>query len=110
MVIATKPGEIRICLDPKDLNKAVKRPKSQMPTLHEVLPKLSKAQVFTTLDAKNGFYQICLDEKSSKLTTFWTPFGWYRYLRMPFGVSAAPEEFECKVHEHLSDLEGVAVL
>ena len=29
---------------------------------------------------------------------------------MPFGVSAAPEEFECKLHEHPSDLEGVQVL
>ena len=55
MVIVAKPGEIRICLDPKDLNKAVKRPKYQMPMLDEVLPKLSKAQVFTTLDAKDGF-------------------------------------------------------
>ena len=110
MVVVAKPGKIRICLDPKDLNKAVKRPKYQMPTLEEVLPKLNKAKVFTTLDAKDGFYQISLDEKSSKLTTFWTPFGRYRYLRMPFGVSAAPEEFECKLHEHLSDLQGVEVL
>ena len=110
MVVVAKPGKIRICLDPKNLNKAVKRPKYQMPTLDEVLPKLSKVKVFTTLDAKDGFYQISLDETSSKLTTFWTPFGRYRYLRMPFGVSAAPEEFECKLHEHLSDLEGMEVL
>ena len=70
MVVVAKPGKIRICLDPKDLNKAVKRPKYQMPTLEEVLAKLNKAKVFTTLDAKYGFYQISLDEKSSKLTTF----------------------------------------
>ena len=48
--------------------------------------------MFTILDAKDGFYQIALDEASSKLTTFWTPFGRYRYLRMPFGVNTAPEE------------------
>ena len=110
MVVVAKPGKIRICLDPKDLNKAVRRPKYQMSTLEEVLPKLSKAKVFTTLDAKDGFYQITLDERSSKLTTFWTPFGRYRYLRMPFGVNAAPEEFECKLHEQLGDLDGVEVL
>lgn len=110
MVVVAKPGKIRICLDPKDLNGAVKRPKYQMPTLEEVLPRLSNAKVFTTLDAKDGFYQISLDETSSKMTTFWTPMGRYRYLRMPFGVCAAPEEFECKLHEHLGDLEGVEVL
>ena len=95
MVVVAKPGKTRICLDPKDLNEAVKRPKYQMPTLEEVLPKVSKAKVFTTLDAKDGFYQISLDEASSKLTTFWSPFGRYRYLRMPFGDSAALGEFEC---------------
>ena len=77
MVVVAKPGKIRICLDPTDLNKGIRRPKYQLPTLEEVLPKLSKAKVFTTLDAKDGFYQITLDEKSSKLTTFWTPFGRY---------------------------------
>ena len=110
MVVVAKPGKIRICLDPKDLNKGIRRPKYQLPTLEEVLSKLSKAKVFTTLDAKDGFYQITLDERSSKFTTFWTPFGRYRYLRMPFGVNAAPEEFECKLQEHLSDLNGVDVL
>ena len=110
MVVVAKPGKIRICLDPKDLNQAVKRPKYQMPTLEEMLPRLNKAKVFTTLDAKDGFYQIALDEESSKLTTFWTPFGRYRYLRMPFGISAAPEEFECKLHERLDDLKGVEIL
>ena len=81
-----------------------------MPTLEEILPKLNGAKVFTTLDAKDGFYQIGLDEESSKLTTFWTPFGRYRYLRLPFGISVAPEEFECKLQEKLSDLEGTHVL
>lgn len=103
LVVVAKPGKIRLCLDPKDLNQAIKRPKYQMPTLEEVLPNLSNAKVFSTLDAKDGFYQIGLDEESSKLTTFWTPFGRYRYLRMPFGISAAPEEFECKLHERVGD-------
>ena len=94
----------------RDLSEGIRRPKYQLPTLEEVLPKLSKTKVFTTLDAKDGFYQITLDKRSSKLTTFWTPFGRYRYLRMPFGVNAAPEEFECKLQEHLSDLNGVDVL
>lgn len=66
--------------------------------------------MFTTLDAKDGFYQIKLDDDSSKLTTFWTPFGRYRYLRMPFGICSAPEEFESTLHEQLGDLEGVEVL
>ena len=81
-----------------------------MPTLEELLPKLSKAKGFTTLNAEDGYYQIGLDKESSKKTTFWSPFGRYRYLRMPFGINLAPEEFECKLHEKLTDLEGVEIL
>ena len=94
MVVVAKPQKIRICLDPKDLNRAIQRPKFQMPTLEELLPELSKARIFSSFDAKDGFYQVSLDEESSKLTTFWTPLGRYRYLRMPFGIRLAPEVFE----------------
>lgn len=65
MVVVTTQSKIRICLDPQDLKKAVICPKYQRPTLDELLPKLSEAKVFTTLDAKNGFYQVGLDEQSS---------------------------------------------
>ena len=110
MVVVTTPNKIRICLDPKDLNTAVIRPKYQLPTLDELLPKLSRAKVFSTLDAKDGFYQVGLDESSSLKTTSWTPFGRYKYRRLPFGINLAPEEFECKLHEKLDSLPGVAVI
>ena len=111
MVIVVKPNsKIRICLDPRNLNQAIQRPKYQMPTLEEILPRLARAKVFSTLAAKDGFYQIGLDKESSLKTTFWTPFGRYCYLRMSFGVNLAPEEFECKLHEKLNDLPGTEVL
>lgn len=71
-----------------------------MLSLEELLPKFSKAKVFSTLDAKDGFYQVELDECSSLKTTFWTP----------FGNSLAPKEFECKLHEKLDGLPGVPVI
>ena len=110
MVVVTTPSKIRICLDPQDLNKAVIRPKYQMPTLDELLPKLSKAKAFTTLDVEDGFYQVGLDEQSILNTTFWTPFGRYKYLTLPFGINLAPGEFEGKLHEKLQGLPGVAVI
>ena len=85
-------------------------PKYQMPTLEEILPRIAKAKVFNTLDAKDSFYQIALDKESSLKTTFWTSFGRFHYVRMPFGVILAPKEFECKLHEKLDDLPGVMIL
>ena len=89
LVAVQKPGKLRVCIDPRDLNRAIKRPKYPMLTVEEVLPKLAKAKVFTVLDAKDGFHQVKLDKESSLLTTFWTPFGRYRYLRMPQGIGSA---------------------
>ena len=110
MVAIMKPNKLRLCIDPRDLNRAIKRPKYQMPTLEEVLPTLSKAKIFTVLDAKDGFHQVKLNDSSSYLTTFWTPFGRYRYLRMPFGISSAPEEFQRRMHATLQGLSGVEVI
>uniref|UniRef100_A0ABM0MBB2 Uncharacterized protein K02A2.6-like n=1 Tax=Saccoglossus kowalevskii TaxID=10224 RepID=A0ABM0MBB2_SACKO len=104
IVVVLKPNKLRVCLDPRDLNRAIKRPKYQMPTLDEILPKLSDAKVFSILDAKDGFHQVKLDEQSSYLTTFWTPFGRYRYVRMPFGISSASEEFQRRLHDALDDI------
>lgn len=110
MAIVVKPQKIQICLDPKDLNRAVQRPKFQMPLLEELLPELSKALIFSSFDTKDGFYQVSLDDESSKPTTFWTPLGRYHYFRIPFGISIAPEVFESKLQECLADLPGVKVI
>ena len=110
MVTVVKPDKLRICIDPKDHNRAIKRPKYQIPILDEVLPNLANAKVFSVLDAKDGFHQVKLDKSSSYLTTFWTPFGRYRYLRMPFGISSAPEEYQRRMHNILQGLPGVEVI
>ena len=82
-----------MCLDPTDLNRAIKRPIYPLPIIEEVLPKLNNAKVFSLLDAKKGYWQVELDEKSSYMTTFNTPIGRYRWLRLPFGVCSASEEY-----------------
>jgi transposase InsO family protein len=61
---------------------------------------MPSAKYFTVVDAKQAFYHIPLEEKSSYLTCFGTPFGRYRYLRMPMGISSASEVYQCAM-EHL---------
>lgn len=107
MVIVKKPGKLRICLDPKFLNKALKRSHYIMPTLEDVLYKLPKARLFSLVDAKHAFLQCKLDDESSLMTTFWTPWGRKRWLKLPFGVSVAPEIYQRKQHELLAGLKGV---
>lgn len=62
VVITTKKnGQVRLCIDPKPLNEALRRNRYPLPTIDDVLPLLSKARVFTLLDAKNGFWHVRLD-------------------------------------------------
>lgn len=111
LVVVEKPnGKIRVCLDPKDLNEAVKRPHYNMPTLEDALAKISGAKYFSKLDAKSGYWQMKLSEKSSFFTTFNSPFGRYRFLRMPFGLVSAQDEFQRKMEEVFEGLDGIAVL
>ncbi|UYV83335.1 K02A2.6-like [Cordylochernes scorpioides] len=110
LVLVKKQNKLRVCLDPRDLNKVIKRPHFQIPTIDEILPSLNNAKIFTVIDAKDAFWQVKLDSQSSDLTTFWTPFGRYKWLRMPFGITVAPEEFQRRLHEVIKGLEGVEVI
>lgn len=107
MVIVKKTEKLRVCIDPKHLNQALKRSHYIMPTLEDVLYKLPKARIFTLVDARDAFLQCKLDEESSFMTTFWTPWGRKRWLKLPFGVSVAPEVYQRKQHELLAGLKGI---
>ena len=100
-------GNLRLCLDPKPLNKALKRCHFPMPVIEDILPELGKAKVFTKLNCKDGYWQIKLTDESSLLMTFATPFGRYKWNRMPFGISPASEIFQLRLHKAVEGLDGV---
>ena len=109
VTVMKKGGDVRICADFKKLNLAVKRERYPIPSLEDMLHKLNGAKVFSKLDATSGFYQIPLEKESSKLTTFITPFGRYRYTRLPFGISSAPEIFQ-RTMEHIMEGEKQVIV
>jgi hypothetical protein len=108
LVVAKTGNRIRLCLDPVPLNKALQRVPFCMPTINDVLTQLHNVKVLSTVDFKDAFLHLSLDRQSSLLTTMETPFGRYRWLRMPYGVSPAPEIFSARAHAALSGLKGIA--
>jgi predicted aspartyl protease len=110
MVVALKKDKVRICIDPRDLNKAIKREHYPMKTVEEVVSTISGAKLFSVLDAKSGFLQIKLDYESSLLTTFNTPVGRYRWLRLPFGLKCAPEIFQRVMDQMLEGIDGATAI
>ena len=81
-----------------------------MTTIEEVVADMPQAKVFSVLDATSGYWQVKLDEASSKLCTFNTPIGRYRFTRLPFGILSAPEVFQNHTSKLFEDMEGVKVI
>lgn len=111
MVIVEKPnGQLRVCLDPKDLNEAIIRPHYKMPTVDEVTVRLNSSTTFSKLDARSGYWLCKLSYQSSLLTTFNSPLGRFRFLRLPFGLCCSQDIFQRKIDEFYGDLPGVAAI
>jgi len=106
-VVHKANGKLRICIDPQPLNTALMREHFKLPILDDVLPKISHAKYFSKLDVKDSYWHVELDDASSKLTTMITPFGRFRWARLPFGLKVSSEIFQRKLSEALGDLEGV---
>ncbi|KAI8490471.1 hypothetical protein Bbelb_317390 [Branchiostoma belcheri] len=107
IVVKEKPnGKLRIYLDPRDLNNALKRNHYPTPTLEEITPALAGAKVFSKLDASNGYWNIKIDSESALLTTFNTPYGRYCFNRLPFGLKVSQDVFQRKIDEAYKGSKG----
>ena len=105
-----KNGQIRICIDPQELNKALLREHYTLPVLEDTLHEMRDSRFFSKADLSSGYWHVELDEESSLLTTFQTCFGRYKWLRLPFGTCASAEIFQKKILEALSNLPGVVCI
>jgi hypothetical protein len=74
LVTVVKPDKLRVCIDQKNLIQYIKVRHYPLPTIDDLFPQLSISKVFSVVDAMNGFWHVHLDEESSYLTTFKTPF------------------------------------
>ena len=101
------PDQIRVCVDMRAPNTAIKRERHNMPTLDELSTTLSGSKVFSKLDLNQGYNQIELDEESRYITTFATHKGLYRFKRLSFGVNSAAEIFQESIRQALNGLNGV---
>ena len=105
IVIVQKPnGEIRICLDPVELNKWIQRPHYPIPTFDDIANKCHGAQNLFKLDARHGYWSMVLDDASSDLTTFNTMFGRFKWRRYPFGIISAQDEYQRRMEEAFEGL------
>ncbi|KAG7363240.1 reverse transcriptase RNA-dependent DNA polymerase [Nitzschia inconspicua] len=103
-IIPKKDGRIRWISDFRALNKALKRQVYHLPKIGDILARRTNYQFFTKLDVSMQYYTFVLDDESKALTTIATPFGTYRYRRLPLGICQSPDIAQ-EIMEHV--LQGL---
>lgn len=100
-------GDVRLCVDMRRANMAIKRENHPLPTMDQLLPKMREAKLFTKLDIRDAFHHIELHPDSRPITTFITGQGLFRFKRMMFGITCAPEIFQKILERILLGCDGV---
>ena len=100
-------GEVRPCLDARDLNKTIIQENHKPQTVEEIAHQLAGAVVFMKADALKAFLQVHLTEESSKLLFINTHKGRYRFKRMPFRAKMSQDVFQMKMDLIMERFPGV---
>ncbi|KAJ8349338.1 hypothetical protein SKAU_G00244680 [Synaphobranchus kaupii] len=109
VVAKKKSGDLRPCVDLRQVNKAVIPDKYPLPTVEDLSAKFYGSTVFTKLDLRQGYLQVPLHPDSRFLTAFVTHVGVFRYTRMPFGLSSAPSCFQKIKATIFAGIPGVVI-
>jgi hypothetical protein len=105
VLVRKKNGDLRMCVDYRQLNSKTKKDAYALPRIEEILDNLSGNSYFTVLDAKSGYHQIEIAEDHKERTAFTVgPLGFYEYNRMPFGLSNSPATYQRLMEDCLGEL------
>ena len=107
LVVARRPsGEIRLCVDLREVNKAIIPDKYPLPSQEELMTEFCGSTIFSKLDLRKSYLQIPLHKDSKHLTAFITHDGVFQYKRMLYGLSSAPSAFQKFLSSILSGVKG----
>ncbi len=105
IVLVNKPsGDKRMCLDYRKVNKQLTTDMHTLSNLEELVEHVVGNQYYATLDLKDAYYQVLLDEASRDLTTFSEGINLYRFKHLPFGLSCSASIFVRQLQGALAPL------
>ena len=94
ILLPKKNGELRLVIYYRQLNKQTIKSCWPIPSIEEIFDSLEGSCYFSTIDMSWGFYQLPMEEASQDYTAFSTPFGSFKWLRMPVGLTGSPNTFQ----------------
>jgi hypothetical protein len=92
--VRKKNGEIRLCVDFRNLNRSSLKDNYPLPKMDHVLEKVVGANIISMIDGFSGYNQIVVHEDDREKTVFTTPWGTFMYDKMPFGLMNAGATFQ----------------
>ena len=106
-IIPKKDGRVRWVSDFRKLNKLLKRSRYFLPSIPEIMQKRQGFKFITKIDISMGFYTFEIDSESQKLCVISTPYGLYKYKRLPMVITSSPDFFQSVMHPMFSDLINI---
>ncbi|GFW14592.1 retrovirus-related Pol polyprotein from transposon 297 [Trichonephila clavipes] len=110
VVVKKKDRKSRVCIDYRRLNRKLIKDNYPLPLIDGILDCLQNAKIFTTLDLKNGFFHVAVNERSRKFTSFVTHNGQYQFRRMPFVLSTCPSTFMRYINANFQHLISKSIV
>ena len=92
--VRKKKGEIRICIDFRNLNKVSLKDNYPLPKMDHILQKVVGSQRMSMLDGFSRYNQVLVHPYNHEKITFTTPWGTFMYSKMPFGLMNASATFQ----------------
>ena len=106
VLVPKKDGTLRFCMDFRKVNAISSVDPYPMPRIDTLIDRLGSARYLTTLDLSKGYWQVPMAEECKALTAFRTPFGFYHFCYMPFGLQGAPATFQRLMDQVLEGAES----
>jgi len=108
-IIPKKDNRVRVITDYRELNKRIKRKPWPMPHITDMLQDIGNYTYVTAIDLSMGFYHFSLDKEAQDMSTFMVPFGLFKFIRLPMGLSVSPDIFQGAMAKLFVDCPNIKV-